>query len=175
MAATRQDIEQWFVEAPGGSTHMIVATDEMDWSDFPVYVGAGEDARQRYEQENQKPLQRVMEVYRLDYSFEKQWVQRRCKVFELPPDGHEDKVLAACRAIDEGRLERGELSKEEMIQICLAESGRRLDALERRAEARRLEAYAEGKRARNREIIAELDASVGSSPPAAPGSGLDEP
>jgi hypothetical protein len=80
-------IRGWFEAAPEGSTHMITVCDEIDGGFFPTYVKADEDARQRAKQENDKPLQRVMEVYRLDYSFEKQVSQHRCFTYERPePD-----------------------------------------------------------------------------------------
>lgn len=81
---TRDDLRGWFESAPEGATHMVVALDEIDGGCFPIYVGQAEDARRRAKQENEKPLQRVMEVYRLDYSFDKQVAEYRCFTYDHP-------------------------------------------------------------------------------------------
>ncbi len=143
---TRAMLKQWFVEAPKGSTHMIVAVDEFDWSTYPVYVAEGEDVRKRHQEEHLKPLQRVMEVYRLDYSFDKQVDRHRCVVYALPPDGHDDRVLAVVAAIDDTSLELGRLTAAEAVAICRVERARRLAAVELAAAVQVGQRYEEMKR-----------------------------
>jgi hypothetical protein len=67
MAASKQDITSWFDEGvKQGATHMIVACDTFDHDDYPVYVKPGEDVRKCEDRILKSPMQRVMEVYKLD-------------------------------------------------------------------------------------------------------------
>ncbi len=64
---TPAEIAAWFDRGVAkGATHLVVTTDTFDYSDFPVYVMPGQDAREVYEKERNKPMQKVMEVYVLD-------------------------------------------------------------------------------------------------------------
>lgn len=107
MATTKSDLADWFHAAPVGATHLIVVCDEISWEDFPVYVLEGEDARTRQAEETVKPLAKVMEVYHLGYSFEKQAAMKRAFVYELPLDGHDDRVLALLGSIPDKELRQG--------------------------------------------------------------------
>ena len=64
MAATRQDIEDWFDQgALSEALYMIVICDSFDYEDYPVYAASSEECLQRYK--NPGEMQRVMEVYDL--------------------------------------------------------------------------------------------------------------
>jgi hypothetical protein len=137
VSVTRAMLRAWFEEAPEGSSHMVVAVDEFDWSTYPVYVPEGEDIRRRHRELHEAPMARVMEVYRLDYSFDKQVELHRAVVYELPLDGYDDQVLAAASAISPASLDRGELGPAEVLALCRAEIARRRarDAAKEAAEA----------------------------------------
>jgi hypothetical protein len=68
MAATRDDISRWYDQAQNqGATHMIIGTDPMDHSDFPVYVMPGEDVYKR-EKNLKDSGNLVTEVYSMKIS-----------------------------------------------------------------------------------------------------------
>lgn len=157
--ATIAMLRQWFNEAPPGTSHMIVAVDEFDWSNYPIYVAEGQDIRKQHEIEKQKPMQRVMEIYRRDYSFEKQVQAHRCFVYELPPDGYDDHVLDAVRAIAPSSLNQGRLTREEMLVLCRTEIARRRAANDRAKEKAASERYMERKR---QDRVERLDAQIAS-------------
>lgn len=78
MAATREDIEQWFEEGKElGATHMIVVCNEYDWEDYPVFVMPDENAK-----EKALKYHRVMEVYSLSQNMESQLNERRAFYFD---------------------------------------------------------------------------------------------
>lgn len=106
-AATLHELRGWFDAAPEGATHMIVVCDEFSWEDHPVYVFPGEDVRQREKEERGKPLATVMEVYLLAYSFYKQAALKRAFIYELPLDGHDDRVLELLHQVPIDALGRG--------------------------------------------------------------------
>jgi len=56
---------------------MIVVCDEYDWDDYPVYVSAEQDVREVEAEYRAKPMQRVMEVYKLSMSLDEQMAQHR--------------------------------------------------------------------------------------------------
>jgi hypothetical protein len=73
MSTTKADLKRWFREgADEGATHMLVITDTFDWSDYPVYVKPGEDAREIARKYDDVNMQRIMEVYDL----RKSWVEQ---------------------------------------------------------------------------------------------------
>ena len=75
---TRQDIRSWFDDGVAqNATHMIVVCDTFDHEDYPVYVYPGQDVRATYDEHNGKNMQRVMEVYHLGSSQEKQLQEHR--------------------------------------------------------------------------------------------------
>lgn len=85
MAATRQDISEWFDRGLAGGwglnensvTHMIVMVDDFDYEDYPVYVHADEDVREVMAEKDASPMQRVMEVYNLSMDKDQQLNEER--------------------------------------------------------------------------------------------------
>lgn len=66
MAASYENIEQWvLLGVTRGATHVIVVCDTFDWSDYPVYVEAGENVEDVLQKYAGKSIQKVMEVYNL--------------------------------------------------------------------------------------------------------------
>lgn len=80
MAATREDITRWFNDGKvRGYTHMIVVCDTFDYEDAPVYVlSDAEGARIAEKEEAAKPMQKVMEVYKLSAPLGEQINRFRC-------------------------------------------------------------------------------------------------
>ena len=75
---TKTDISKWFDRGvESGSTHMIVVCDTYDHSDYPIYIGTGEDFYQRFELYNGPNMQRIMEVYNLSMDHEQQLAATR--------------------------------------------------------------------------------------------------
>lgn len=73
MATTVEDIRGWIDEAKEeGATHVIVACDTFDWSDYPVPVMPDEDVHEIYDHYHRKNMQKVMEVYNLNKDVEEQ-------------------------------------------------------------------------------------------------------
>lgn len=84
MAASKEDIVGWFKSGKEqGYTHMIVVCDTYDWDDYPVYVSADENARDKYAEytSGKHSMQKVMEVYNLSQNMDKQMSQRRALEF----------------------------------------------------------------------------------------------
>lgn len=88
-------ISGWFDEGVvKGATHMIVVCDTFDWSDYPVYVMPGEDARTKSFQygsddgsglpRDERNMQKVMEVYSLALPKDAQLLERRAFHYETP-------------------------------------------------------------------------------------------
>jgi hypothetical protein len=78
MAATREDIKEWFergVEIQ--ATHMVVMVDTFDWDDYPVYIMPGQDPRYEVSVRNGNNMQNVMEVYNLVKPMQAQLDERR--------------------------------------------------------------------------------------------------
>lgn len=72
------EISQWFDDGvKSGATHMIVACDTYDWSDYPSYVMPGEDPKEKEEKIRERGMQKIMEVYNLSMDKEQQLRQRR--------------------------------------------------------------------------------------------------
>lgn len=71
MGTSREEISRWFdVGVNNGATHMIVATDTFDYSDYPIYVFSSESVSKQVEYRQSVSMSRVMEVY--DLSMDKQ-------------------------------------------------------------------------------------------------------
>lgn len=78
MGTTRDDITQWLHRGQEkGATHMLVVCDTFDWSDYPVFVMPGEDARKRADENNGPNMTKLMEVYKLSEDWHTQLDQRR--------------------------------------------------------------------------------------------------
>ena len=76
MAATKADIRSWLDEGRKKcATHVVVACDTFDWSDYPVFVMPGEDAKKKAS--NLGEMQRLMEVYNLALDLESQLGEHR--------------------------------------------------------------------------------------------------
>lgn len=72
------EISTWFDEGVSkGATHMIVACDCFDWSDYPSYVMPGEDPKDKEKDILDHGMQKIMEVYNLSMDKERQLRQRR--------------------------------------------------------------------------------------------------
>ena len=83
MAATREDIREWFLQGrEQKATHMIVVCDTYDWEDYPVYVSKNENVREKFEEYNGKNMQKVMEVYSLQRGLESQLNEHRAFHFD---------------------------------------------------------------------------------------------
>lgn len=79
MGTSRDDITQWLHQGQAkGATHMIVVCDTFDWSDYPVFVMPGQDARQIAKQNDGPNMTKLMEVYKLSDDWQTQLDQRRC-------------------------------------------------------------------------------------------------
>lgn len=79
MPATREDIIRWLHRGQEkGATHMLVVCDTFDWSDFPVYVMPGQDARKEADSRNGPNMTKLMEVYKLSDDWQTQLDQHRC-------------------------------------------------------------------------------------------------
>lgn len=76
--ASRNQIIGWFKQSKReGATHMIVMCDDFDFSDYPVNVMPGEDAREKASEYRNKSMQRVMEVYDLNMDLDFQMSEHR--------------------------------------------------------------------------------------------------
>lgn len=97
MAATRDEIAQWFREGLGqGATHLIVVCDTFDYEDYPVYVMPGESsvdvAREHGKDDHNgvptlpnADMEKVMEVYALHLGMDAQLAEDRAFNFDGPP------------------------------------------------------------------------------------------
>jgi hypothetical protein len=79
VSTTADEIRGWLIEAQAteDATHMLVICDTFDHSDFPRTVTKGEDVRAVIERERSKTMQKVMEVYSLKLSLDRQLAERR--------------------------------------------------------------------------------------------------
>lgn len=85
MAATREDISNWFDRGvQENASHMIVACDTYDWSDYPIYVH-GNDPKQIWDQTNHESMTKCMECYALWKPKEPQLNKSRVYDFEPKP------------------------------------------------------------------------------------------
>jgi len=66
-----QDLREWYDSGvEQGATHLIVACDSFDYTDFPVYVSQTESVTERFNHyNNAQQMLRVMEVYDLSVPF----------------------------------------------------------------------------------------------------------
>jgi hypothetical protein len=78
MGTTREDITSWLHRGrEKGATHVLVVCDTFDWSDYPVFVMPGEDARAIADKNNGPNMTKLMEVYKLDMDWHTQLSERR--------------------------------------------------------------------------------------------------
>lgn len=70
---TTVELRAWLEEGKRqGATHMIVVCDTFDYDDYPVYVQPGTDVRVVETEYRNRPMSKIMEVYRLDMNWESQ-------------------------------------------------------------------------------------------------------
>ena len=78
MPTTRDDIRGWLQRGKDkGASHVLVVCDTYDWSDYPVFVMPGEDARKRADENNGPNMTKLMEVYKLDMDWDAQLGEHR--------------------------------------------------------------------------------------------------
>lgn len=79
---TREEIRAWLRQAEEqGATHLIVACDTFDWSDYPVFVKPGEDVRAVAAAHDGPNMTRLMEVYNMAGDIEGQLGEARSRNF----------------------------------------------------------------------------------------------
>lgn len=81
MSTSKATIESWFNEGNTGKrSHMIVATDDFDYEDYPIYVDHGVDPQTK------RPTNgdRVMECYSYELPLGSQLAEFRANHWELP-------------------------------------------------------------------------------------------
>lgn len=78
MATTRSQIRVWLEElyADDHYTHMVVACDTFDYSDYPIYICSHQNVREELENHKGDFFQ-VMEVYSKNYTKESQLAEHR--------------------------------------------------------------------------------------------------
>lgn len=73
MNSTRDKIRKMVMDGKSKRcSHVIIACDTFDFSDYPVFVSPGENVRMVVQKTNEQKMQRVMEVYNLSLDIEKQ-------------------------------------------------------------------------------------------------------
>ncbi len=78
MTTTREDITGWLHRGQEkGATHMLVVCDTFDWSDYPVFIMLGQDARKLADANNGPNMTKLMEVYKLSMDWATQLNERR--------------------------------------------------------------------------------------------------
>lgn len=84
MPTTVQDIRRWLNEAQDvGATHMIVATDTFDWTDYPIFVKPGENPSE-VASEKRGEFTKITECYALHLDLDAQLAERRAFHYEMP-------------------------------------------------------------------------------------------
>lgn len=79
MATTKEEIRGWLERGKSkGATHVVVACDTFDWSDYPVFVLPGQDAREIAEKHNGPNMTKLMEVYKVADDWQAQFDKGRC-------------------------------------------------------------------------------------------------
>lgn len=92
---TQEDIREWLREGKKeGATHVIVACDTFDWSDYPIYCAGPAECWKQYDAHDGKNMQKVMEVYDLSLDLNRQLNEIRA--VHLPP---KKKTRAAKRKV----------------------------------------------------------------------------
>ena len=63
MAANHKDVERWKQTAKeNGATHIISVCDTFDWDDYPVYVYANENVKEKSKEYDGKNMQKINEI-----------------------------------------------------------------------------------------------------------------
>ena len=85
MTATLQDIKGWLKEGQEqGATHVIIACDSWDHTNYPVFVMEGEDPHERAAKLGN--MQHVDECYALHLDITEQLAERRAHHYEKKED-----------------------------------------------------------------------------------------
>lgn len=72
-AVSKSELREWLKEAKENkATHCIIVCDSFSYEDYPVSVMKGEDVHKKVAEYNASSMQRVMEVYNLKMSIDKQ-------------------------------------------------------------------------------------------------------
>lgn len=84
MAATREDLKLWLQLGKDDSTvtHVVIVCDTFDYEDYGVYIRQDEDVKERVEKLNNRPMQRVMEVYSMSKDIDEQLAEDRSFNYE---------------------------------------------------------------------------------------------
>mgnify|MGYP001616146981 CR=1 FL=1 len=78
MPTTREDIIGWLHRGhEKGATHMLIVCDTFDWSDYPIFVMPGQDARKLADANNGPNMTKLMEIYKLSMDWASQLNERR--------------------------------------------------------------------------------------------------
>lgn len=108
MSTTREQLQKWFYEGRRqGATHMLVICDTFDHSDYPVYVGVGQDPKKvaNEKQYSRANMQRLMECYALHKEFDEQESNGNLAAdYTPPPPNEKDPILAPYAATAIKRL-----------------------------------------------------------------------
>jgi hypothetical protein len=87
MSTSKEEIRQWLeVGKQSGATHVIVAVDQFDQEDYPVYVMPGQDVHAVEKGIRESSMQGVMEVYSMALDIEQQLGERRAFHYEVAPN-----------------------------------------------------------------------------------------
>jgi hypothetical protein len=93
MAASKEEIRRWLEDGKqAGATHVIVAVDQFDQEDYPVYVMPGQDVHAVEKGIRESSMQGVMEVYSMALDIEQQLGERRAFHYEVAPNETDEKI-----------------------------------------------------------------------------------
>lgn len=84
MSATRLEIAQWYNQGvEDGARYMIIACDEFDHDNYPVYADTAKEVHDEYDRLMAAPMSGIDEIYDLQGNKLKQFLAPR--VWDLPP------------------------------------------------------------------------------------------
>ena len=73
MRTSKDDIREWFKSGVRQeATHLVVICDTFDYTDYPVYILPGQDARKKVFDRDGKNMEKIMEVFDLSKDVEEQ-------------------------------------------------------------------------------------------------------
>jgi hypothetical protein len=80
MSTTKAMIRAWLERAQAnGATHVIVACDTYDWTDYPVEAAATGDVREIAARHDGPNMSKLMEVYSLSMDWDTQLAEFRAR------------------------------------------------------------------------------------------------
>ena len=75
---TPDKIKQWLMQGQEKNARwVLIVCDTLNYEDYPIYAYAPKECREKYQQYNEKDMQRVMEIYDLHQNIEEQLVRER--------------------------------------------------------------------------------------------------